>query len=577
MAVIEYDSCNYTNCGNYLCEKVCPVNRAGKKCIFHEQGQKPIISEELCIGCEICQNKCPFKAISIVNLSFDLNEPIYSYGRNLFRLYGLAVPQKNSVLGIVGRNGTGKTTLIKILSSKLIPNFGEEDASIQKVLNYYRGKKASEYFKDLYEGKVRVAIKPQNVGVIQSESTVAELLLKVGGEKELQETAEELSIQSILNRKASSLSGGESQKVAIATTGMKKADLYFFDEPSSFLDIKERLRVARYIKNLAKNSSIIVVEHDLVLLDYLSDYVNIIYGKPKVYGFVSKIKTVREGINTYIDGYSRDENYRFRDYELNFFSTQQRESKNRREKTIEWPLIKKKLGEFELEVQPNSIKRNEIIGVVGSNGIGKTTLMKILAGEIKNDGEELTKTIKISYKPQYISYNGEKTVGELFEKETLSEKKQLIIKPLELEELIDKKAKNLSGGELQRVSIALALSKKADLYLLDEPSAYLDVEQRLVVGKTIRNIVDLFDCSAMVIDHDINFVDYLSDGLMVFVGESAKKGIAQGPFEVQEGMNLLLKYLDITVRKDKDSKRPRINKPGSVLDNEQKKAGRNYA
>ncbi len=577
IAVIEYDSCNYTNCGNYLCEKVCPVNRTGKKCIVHEPEQKPIISEELCIGCEICQNKCPFKAISIVNLSFNLNEPIYSYGKNLFRLHGLVVPQKNSVLGIVGRNGTGKTTLLKILSSKIIPNFGEKETSTEKVLNYYRGKKASEYFKELYEGKVRVALKPQNIDTIQSENTVEELLLKIGEKEVLQKTAEELNIQNILNRKANSLSGGESQKVAIAATGMKNAELYFFDEPSSFLDIRERLRVAKYIRSLAKKSSVIVVEHDLILLDYLSDYINILYGKPRVYGYTSQIKTTREGINIYLDGYSKDENYRFRDYEINFFSTQQREGKGRREKIIEWPIIKKKLGEFELEAEANSIKKNEIIGVVGPNGIGKTTLMKILAGEIKNDGEELLQTVKISYKPQYISYTGEKTVGELFEAGTLSEKRQLIIKPLELEELIEKKAKNLSGGELQRVSIALTLSKKADLYLLDEPSAYLDVEQRLAVGKTIKNIIDLLDCSAMVIDHDINFIDYLSDRIMVFTGEPAKKGTAQGPFEVQEGMNMLLKYLDITVRKDKDTKRPRINKHDSVLDNEQKQAGRNYA
>jgi ATP-binding cassette subfamily E protein 1 len=142
--------------------------------------------------------------------------------------------------------------------------------------------------------------------------------------------------------------------------------------------------------------------------------------------------------------------------------------------------------------------------------------------------------------------------------------------------MLEKKAKTLSGGEFQRLSIALCLSKKADVYLLDEPSAYLDVEQRLAVGKLIRNYIDVKNCSAIVIDHDLTFMDYVSDKIMVFTGEPTKNGSASGPYGINEGMNQLLKYLDITVRRDKDTKRPRINKHDSVLDREQKKDNRYY-
>lgn len=576
VAVIDYETCNFDNCGNYLCEKVCPVNRTGKKCIVHEPLKKPVIAEEICIGCEICQNRCPFKAISIVNLSFNLNEPIHSFGKNMFRLHGLPIPKQNSVIGLVGRNGIGKTTIVKILSGNIIPNFGEKTQSKEKVIDYYKGKEAQDFFKKLYAEGINVAVKPQSIELIKAEGTVRDLLKKIDSRGLLESVAKEMNIENILDRKASDLSGGEFQKVAIAATGLKKADLYFFDEPSSFLDIKERLRAAKFIRSLTKEAAVMVVEHDLILLDYLSDYVNLMYGKPRVYGFVSQLKTNREGINIYLDGYSKDENYRFRDYPIDFFSHQRKEKKDRKEKIIEWPELTKKLGTFELNVEQNQVKKNEIIGIVGPNGIGKTTFMKILAGEITPDNTTLDTHVKISYKPQQITYTGEKTVSELLDPTVIPEIRQSILRPLELEELLEKKAKNLSGGELQRVSIALALSKKADLYLLDEPSAHLDVEQRLAVGKAIKNHIDITDCSALVIDHDLTFVDYLSDKIMVFSGEPAINGKAQGPFNVDVGLNKLLQHLEITVRQDKDSKRPRINKSDSVLDREQKKEGKYY-
>ena len=585
IAVIDYDLCSPKKCGNWHCEQVCPVNRSGKECITHRAEEKPNISEELCIGCLICEKKCPFNAISIVNLTLELEEPIHQFGKNLFRLHRLPLPKESNVVGIVGRNGIGKTTAVRILSGELIPNLGNfgEKPSWEKVIAYFRGKEIQAFFKKLENKEIAIAIKPQSIEKIPhaAKGKVLDLLKKVAEEKTAIETAKKLNITGILDRQLEQLSGGELQKVAIAATGMKNADFYFFDEPSSYLDIRERLRVAEFIRSIAASGkAVLVVEHDLIMLDYLSDFIHLMYGKPGVFGVISQINTTREGINSYLDGYSREENYRFRSYAIEFYSRAARETKKGK-MLASWPSMAKKLGDFSLEVEQNSINQGEVIGILGPNGIGKTTFVGMLAGALQPDGKEkIDLKLKVSFKPQYLEIKSEKTVAELFVEEKINtedaETKNTIIKPLDLEQLYEKKINLLSGGELQRLAIGLALARKSDLILMDEPSANLDVEQRLNVAKTIRSIVESRGISALIVDHDLLFMDYIADRLVVFEGTPAKHGIAKGPFDMEKGMNLLLSELGITLRRDKNTKRPRINKLDSVLDREQKQGGKYY-
>lgn len=584
IAVINYDLCSPRKCGNWLCEQVCPVNRSGKECITHKAEEKPNISEETCIGCLICEKKCPFEAISIINLSLDLENPIHEFGKNQFRLHRLPLPKENNVVGLVGRNGIGKTTALRILSGEMIPNLGnlEEKPSWKKVIDLFKGKEIQSYFKKLDAKEIRVSIKPQTIEKIPlaAKGKVLELLKKVDERKKLEETVSMLKIEGILDREISQLSGGELQKVAIAATALKNADFYFFDEPSSYLDIRERLRVTEFIRALAANGkSVMVIEHDLIMLDYLSDFIHLLYGKPGVFGVISQLKTTREGINVYLDGYSREENYRFRNYEIKFFSRAAR-AVTKTKALSSWPKMQKKLGNFFLEVEANSINRGEVVGILGPNGIGKTTFAKMIAGALNPDNTSIDSSLKVSYKPQYLEIKSEKTVAELLRSEGISsedpETKNQILKPLDIETLGEKPVKSLSGGELQRLAIALTLARKSDLILMDEPSANLDVEQRLNVAKTIRSIVESKGISALIVDHDLLFIDNISDRLMVFSGEPAKHGIAQGPFEMEKGMNLLLSQLGITLRRDKNTKRPRVNKLDSVLDREQKQSGNYY-
>lgn len=127
IAVIEKEKCHPYACGDFLCIRVCPINRTGKECIVKGEDGRAKINTELCTGCGICPKRCPFEAIHIVNLPEALNkDPIHRYGENGFHLYNLPVPIFGKVVGILGVNGIGKSTAIKMLAGVLKPNLGKE-------------------------------------------------------------------------------------------------------------------------------------------------------------------------------------------------------------------------------------------------------------------------------------------------------------------------------------------------------------------------------------------------------------------------------------------------------------------
>src|ERR1700738_5351674 len=128
-----------------------------------------------------------------------------------------------------------------------------------------------------------------------------------------------LELEEVLDREIAHLSGGELQRFAIAMVCVAKADVYMFDEPSSCLDVKQRLNAAKTIRSLIDPETyIICVEHDLSVLDYLSDFICVLYGRPAVYGVVTLPASVREGINIFLDGNIPTENLRFREESLTF-------------------------------------------------------------------------------------------------------------------------------------------------------------------------------------------------------------------------------------------------------------------
>ena len=582
IAILKKADCNPKKC-SHECVKYCPVNRTGKECIIIEDTAK--LAEELCTGCGICPKKCPFEAIQIVNLPHQLKEkPVFRYGKNAFELFRLPIPQKGKVVGILGSNGIGKSTALEILAGLLKPNLGEFEHKLleKEIVDSFKGTELQAYFTKLFAQSTKISYKPQYIDLIPKKfkGKVIDLLLKAGTKKQIDDLSKEINIGDIINRKIEQLSGGELQKVAIAAAVLKPADLYLFDEPASYLDVKERIRVAKVIRKLAENGkNVLVVEHDLIILDYLADLVHILFGQMAAYGVVSHPLSAKNGVNTYLEGYLRDENIRFRDRPIKFENHAAGKSQDKVIFT-KWPALGKKLGTFKLDVDASEIHTKEIIGIVGANAIGKTTFMKMIAGQLKTDSGKIPAKLKISYKEQYLKPQKGVTVLTTLSsitKEVMTQKYKLeILRPLELEHLMNHKLDNLSGGELQRVAIAACLSRTADFYLLDEPSTYLDVEQRLQAARAIEKVIKNRDAAALVIDHDLLFINSVSDRLMVFDGVPAKHGRAHNIQTVKAGMNHFLEELDITLRKDPTTHRPRVNQPGSQKDKIQRKQSKFY-
>ena len=581
IAVIHKEKCNPMACGNFLCIRVCPVNRKGDECIYVDSDKKAGIDENLCIGCMICVHKCPFGAIDIINLPAELSkDAIHQFGRNGFHLYNLPIPIFGKVVGIVGPNGIGKSTALKVLSGLLKPNLGRweknEEASFSELVQFFKGSEAQGFFEKVRDGKIKISYKPQQIDLIPktAKGKVRSLLEKVDEKNMLSRVATELELAAILDHDIASISGGELQRVAIAATVLKKANLYIFDEPTSFLDIKQRLKVSKFIKSLAdEDTAVLLVDHDLIVMDYMADLVHLFYGKEDVYGIVSGPKSVKNGINVYLSGYLREENVRFRSKAVAFLEKPPI-SKQGKEAIVSWKGLRKKLDGFSLEAAEGAIHRGSVIGVLGENGIGKTSFVKLLANVFSSDKGAIEGKVKVSYKPQYLESNSDELVSVLL-KDVMKYEHQ-IFHPLNLQGLMLKKISELSGGEIQRVAIAACLIREADLYLLDEPSAYLDIEQRLIVSKVIGDVMEHRGKSALIVDHDLLFIDYLSHQLIVFDGTPAVSGFVHGPFSMQEGMTHFLKELGITFRRDEESKRPRVNKEGSVKDREQKAEGKYY-
>ncbi len=617
VAIVNEQKCKPKKC-RQECKKSCPVVRLGKECIEVNPNSKLCyISEELCIGCGICVKKCPFEAINIINLPKSLDsQQTHRYGPNSFKLHRLPIPRPGQVLGLVGTNGIGKSTALKILGGKQKPNLGryETPPDWAEILVHFRGSELQNYFTKILEDNLKAVIKPQYVDhIAKAVQGKVKGIIKQKTERDNQDwVMTELDLHHIKDRTIDLLSGGELQRFAIAVVVVQSADVYMFDEPSSYLDVKQRLKAATTIRSITNGEEgakryVLVVEHDLAILDYLSDYICCLYGTPSAYGVVTMPFSVREGINIFLAGFVPTENLRFREEELSFKMAVQieaEESGAKKSDLYQYPSMTKTMVSksedseavmrFVLHVEAGSFTDSEIVVMLGENGTGKTTFIRMLAGLLKSDEQVAAEAagnpnaasefgvpeLNVSYKPQMIAPKFEGTVRQLLHKKIRDayihpQFTTDVMKPMVMESIMDNGVQNLSGGELQRTAIVLCLGQPADIYLIDEPSAYLDSEQRIATSKVIKRFIMHAKKTAFVVEHDFIMATYLADKVVVYHGTPGVETTAMTPQTLVPGMNTFLKMLNITFRRDPTNYRPRINKLDSVKDTEQKKGG-NY-
>ncbi|ETE67898.1 ATP-binding cassette sub-family E member 1 [Ophiophagus hannah] len=547
IAIVNHDKCKPKKC-RQECKKSCPVVRMGKLCIeVTSQCKIAWISETLCIGCGICIKKCPFAALSIVNLPSNLEkETTHRYCANAFKLHRLPIPRPGEVLGL-------------------------DPPDWQEILTYFRGSELQNYFTKILEDDLKAIIKPQYVDQIPkaAKGTVGSILDRKDETGTQTIVCQQLDLSHLRERNVEDLSGGELQRFACAVVCIQKADIFMFDEPSSYLDVKQRLKAAVTIRSLINpDRYIIVVEHDLSVLDYLSDFICCLYGVPSAYGVVTMPFSVREGINIFLDGYVPTENLRFRDASLVFkVAETANEEEVKKMCMYKYPGMRKKMGEFELSIVAGEFTDSEIMVMLGENGTGKTTFIRMLAGRLTPDDKSEVPVLNGSVR-QLLH---EKIRDAYTHPQFVTD----VMKPLQIENIIDQEVQTLSGGELQRVALALCLGKPADVYLIDEPSAYLDSEQRLMAARVIKRFILHAKKTAFVVEHDFIMATYLADRVIVFDGIPSKCTVANSPQTLLAGMNKFLSQLEITFRRDPNNYRPRINKVNSIKDVEQKKSG-NY-
>lgn len=611
IAIVDHDKCkpnsaaySYLKKNSTFCEKHC----------ITIENKIVNISEQACMACFNRAKRTPDSAVMVVKLPSNLTtDTTYQYGPNTFKLHGIPTPKPGTVLGLLGINGIGKSTSIKLLSNVITPNFGVFGSAKPEwsdIIKYYRGSDLQNYFTKLSRKKLTISIKPQlDTSLVQQLGNVKvdDILRKTDERNKKDWICNKLGLEHLLNHKIKMLSGGELQRVIIALTIIKNTDVYIFDECSSFLDVKQRLIVADAIRSLldhaewsneneAVSKYVIVVEHDLAILDYMSDFIQCLYGVPGAYGVVSQKTTTSNGINQFLSGYLISENMRFRPYELSFKNNiseggdiEHRDPQQICTNTTTYPSMKKIFTHengscgFTLKIEAGEFRNNEIICLLGQNGCGKSTFMEMLAGTIPNGSESL-KELGISYKKQntdvFTEFTG--TVRDLLEikiNKSLADTyfKLIVLKSLNIEQLENLPVKSLSGGERQRVAITICLGTPAMIYLIDEPSADLDCEQRLVVAKVIRRwVINHLGRSCFLIEHDFMMSSTLADKIIVYEGVPGVNCTARSPVGIEEGFNMFLKQLNVTFRQKKSNCRLRINKRNSTKDRQQKQSGQYY-
>ena len=569
---MDRNLCNPVQC-NLECMRGCPSNRLRKECTFlvdRKTGERHIdfkyeyskelksksvafIEPSLSQGCSICAKACPFHAITVVNLpEAKEEEMVFSYGKNGFSLYKMAIPRAG-IVAIVGENGCGKSTNLKLIAKKLIP--------IQTPT-----KEIKEYFEKTKDGDL--VYKPQEISGEGEKRKVRELLQKTasggtsarnvdeensrnGAENRLSELTKIFDLDKIMDRELQQLSGGELQKVIVTAALLHEKEIYFLDEPFSFLDYVYRVRLINYLLERLPDRKVVIVDHDISLLSYLCKKSYLMFGEAGAYGIVSQIYSTDRAINMFMGGFIAPENMKFRDSAIAYKHYAEEAHKN---KLLELGAARIERGTFLVEnPSPIQINEGEIVGIAGKNGIGKSTFCHNIFEKNLRDA---------AFKEQVLKRESG-TAGKYMQKNDLFSDNYL--RGMKMQKLEFYEISKLSGGEMQKLEIFRALNQDRKIYILDEPTNMLDVGARIALSKMLRERASA-DRAVIVVDHDLEFLYNTVDRLIVMDGKSGEHGYVKGIFDKEAGVRMLMEEFDLSYRKDSETKRLKLNKQGSKKD-----------
>ena len=433
---------------------------------------------------------------------------------------------KGECILLCGKSGCGKSTLLKLING-IIPEFYDGD-----ICGSVRVNGINTFTTEIHELSKFVGSVFQNPKTqFYTTNTTDEIAFGLENygidteaiNKRIIEVEKDLRLERLMNKNIFNLSGGEKQKIAIASTYALSPEIFVLDEPSSSLDIKSMKELSQTIENLkAMGKTIIIAEHRLW---YLKDIVDRAI-------YMEDGKIIREYNMEEIEKLSEDERLKtgLRHSSYKDINLVNNEESFNEESSLEMRnLIFKRNARTILSIDNIKFSYGNIIGIVGENGIGKSTFAKIVCGLYKTNDGEILKADKRFNRRNRIKesllvmqeVNYQLFTDTVFDEILLTSKirdKNIIntyLKDMELENIIDRNPHTLSGGQKQRVIILSALLSGKKILFFDEPTSGLDYRNMKIVAKNIKKVKKK-DRLILIISHDIEFLESVCDSIVEF-------------------------------------------------------------
>jgi len=496
--------------------------------------------------------------------------------------------KKGEKIGVVGKNGVGKTTLMKILVNEEYADDGEiyirsgsRVGYLEQIPDYHDSIIGMDIlylaFTDLYkikdkmkelEDKLKDTLDDNHDRILKAYGKMEEKYELRGGyriDEKLSKVIGGLGIEKLVERRFNTLSGGEKTKIILGKVLLEEPDILLLDEPTNHLDMSSVEWLQSYLMDY--KGAVMLISHDRYFLDSISEKIieitpneaQIYYGNYSYYvvekerRFLEiykhyknqqrKINAMEEQIKRYrIWGKSRDSDKMYK---------RAKELEKRLEKMDK--MEKPKLNSRKIRLNANGISRSgfkvvtlkditksydktlfekinlevyysDSIGLIGDNGTGKTTLLKIIEGNESCDQGEIKigSRVKIGYLKQEEEFqNTSMDLVEYYHREldiTLSEARKQLAKVLFTGDDVFKTLEVLSGGEKTRLKLGILLYRKVNLLILDEPTNHLDIDSREILEETLTE----FEGTILFVSHDRYFINKLADRIVEIENKKIK-------------------------------------------------------